>query len=644
MRLDCVAALQRQRQRWARSLLAVALPAVTVVACLEPTQITLRIETDGRCAELRTGIMAGEKGSLETSHPAAQTDGCKGPDYIGSIVAIPTEEDDAEVAFKVVTSVGVLLDQCYDGNFGPDCIEARRALRYIPSTPLSLPIAMRDSCRGVVCRPDETCVDGQCRPAATDPETCSSEPGCGEATLPGEPLVGWSKSWDTAVSEALLQTLPTNFNKLRPAVAIDAAGNVYVASVFAQSFDLDDEPVGPANQIDTFIASFTALGEIRWVVHPPGAGHEIPLDITVGDDGFVYVTGYYTATMSLGSPLLGSSGELAAFVAKLDPDSGAVAWATSHLSNSRLWYEDLVYAAGALYGAGAFELSAQLPGPQALQRSANSVDLLVARMSPSDGAVDWAIQSGGEGYEAAHAAAFDEAGLLHVAGSFFADVYGTETTIGGLPLYASGGSQEPDAFYATYERAGQWSFARGFTGIGNDGPVGVSVDRDGTACIGGYFAESLQVDPLQPGISGSMDLFLAWFPPSSAPTARTFGSAEWQLLGAMAADRPGRLYLQGYSVDAFQMGATELATAQGVPFLFVAVLDRDTGDPRWTRALPLGGATYNALPTGIAGRHGNELFVTGLYQTTIEFEDAVRNAGNDGAFDTYLARIVHNAP
>jgi len=169
----------------APAVLAVALALlVTVASCREPTQIDVEITTDVKCPDLKgTAITVGNLGELDQRPITAQTQACV-EGRIGELVVVPSGGDDETVAIKIVLGFGRDPAECVPPSYGPGCIVARRALRYIPHTHLTLPIFLSAACNGIACGATETCVGGDCRPATiADPGACSSPGGCNETTL-----------------------------------------------------------------------------------------------------------------------------------------------------------------------------------------------------------------------------------------------------------------------------------------------------------------------------------------------------------------------------------------------------------------------------------------------------------------------------
>lgn len=158
-------------------LAAAALLLVPVLSdCRDPTQITLRLSTDAVCTDVQqTAITVGKLGQIEQKPEAATTDRCDGQSgNIGTLVVVPSGDDDDEIGVRVVTGVGKSAEACVKDGYIGGCIVARRAIRYLPHTPLDLPIFMGVDCLDIPCGATETCFKGKCVPAEIDSEKCKS--------------------------------------------------------------------------------------------------------------------------------------------------------------------------------------------------------------------------------------------------------------------------------------------------------------------------------------------------------------------------------------------------------------------------------------------------------------------------------------
>ncbi len=148
-------------------VLGVALP----IACLQPTQITVRVETDMTCgqgegelSQVLVGVGGGE--STSVSPKSACTDG-----FVGSVTVVPGKTADT-VDIDVVGALGG--STCTIGAANADgCVVAKRRLSFIDHIPLSITIRLESDCAGVVCPGAQTCsagvcVDPQCTSNCTD--------------------------------------------------------------------------------------------------------------------------------------------------------------------------------------------------------------------------------------------------------------------------------------------------------------------------------------------------------------------------------------------------------------------------------------------------------------------------------------------
>ena len=157
--------------RIARRLIAcgpvVLVLATTFVRCRTPTQLVVEISTDApSCDRLTTGIyVASTSAATDLGDlPVVSKSGCERAGFIGSAVFLPTGSDDEAFALKVVTAVGVSLEDCRRGS--ESCIVERRAVRYARGEIVRVGISMDQQCIGVVCAGTDRCQGGACVPCS----------------------------------------------------------------------------------------------------------------------------------------------------------------------------------------------------------------------------------------------------------------------------------------------------------------------------------------------------------------------------------------------------------------------------------------------------------------------------------------------
>lgn len=162
--------------------LALASVPLLFAGCREPTEITVTLRTDVACADVsETSLSVGSLTTLAGKPPVSTRKGCSDPSgRIGSLVIVPSGDNDDEVAIQVITTInGLPTSACDASKPSSDCIVARRALRFVPHTPLDLPIELSASCLGKVCSPEQTCLGGVCVAAKLpDPAACTTPGGC----------------------------------------------------------------------------------------------------------------------------------------------------------------------------------------------------------------------------------------------------------------------------------------------------------------------------------------------------------------------------------------------------------------------------------------------------------------------------------
>jgi hypothetical protein len=156
----------------------VALPAVALVAqapgCRTATQVTLDIETNVVCADMRGVDIVIAPDSHEAEHRAAldvpgtrfatatSTACAEGaaPRQVGTLVVTPGGGNGAVV---VVAAFGnTTTNDCLAPTFAPGCIVARRRFSFVDHQAVTLPIVLDPICAGIPCNENSTCVGKKC--------------------------------------------------------------------------------------------------------------------------------------------------------------------------------------------------------------------------------------------------------------------------------------------------------------------------------------------------------------------------------------------------------------------------------------------------------------------------------------------------
>ena len=207
------------------------------------------------------------------------------------------------------------------------------------------------------------------------------------------------------------------------ALAVDEAGNLYVAGTFQLTVDFDAAAgrtlMTSAGGRDVFVLKLDPARRLLWARRLGGTGAEDVTGLAVGTDGNVYVGGGLEGRTWEGderkAPAAGRDGGL--FLAALAPD-GSGRWVRRLDADGGASLAGLATdARGAVYAAGGFQGGLRFEGREVLANPAGW-DVFVARLQPS-GALVWARDVGAETEPSLTAGglAATAAGLL-VGGSF----------------------------------------------------------------------------------------------------------------------------------------------------------------------------------------------------------------------------------
>ncbi|HMS91811.1 MAG TPA: hypothetical protein PKC87_06305, partial [Candidatus Absconditabacterales bacterium] len=215
-----------------------------------------------------------------------------------------------------------------------------------------------------------------------------------------------------------------------------------------------------------------------WAIRGGGIYYDNANSIAVDSGGNIYIAGYFSGTVPLGSHTIISSGAYDAFVAKLSSTG-------EYLRAKRgggISYDDaygvVVDSGGNVYMAGRFQGTGQFGAYQLISSGSN--DAFVAKLS-STGEYLRVKQGGGISDALIESITVDSGGNTYVAGYFSSPT----ATFGSYPLIASGSF---DAFVAKLSSTGEWLRAKRGGGPYYDGIEGVVVDSGGNTYIVGYFS------------------------------------------------------------------------------------------------------------------------------------------------------------
>lgn len=304
----------------------------------------------------------------------------------------------------------------------------------------------------------------------------------------GAPL--WSKRFGAAGSDRAW------------AMALDPAGNGFVAGSYRDEVDFGGAPMTSAGMRDVFVAAFSPAGSHLWSETLGGPGNDEAYGVAVDGSGNTFLAGVFELTADLGSASVTSAGGKDAFLAVFG-DDGHPAWSRRFggvgADEAR---EVAVDRSGVAWIAGAFEGTADFgAGPMA---SAGITDAFVVKFSPS-GSPQWAKRFGAAGADAANAIAVDSTGAAVVTGSFQGTV-----GFGGAGLAST---DVDDGFVVKLDARGDHRWSRAFGGRNNDAGLAAAIDASGGAIVAGRFEAGVQLGAAALTSAGGSDGFVASFAP-----------------------------------------------------------------------------------------------------------------------------------
>lgn len=451
-----------------------------------------------------------------------------------------------------------------------------------------------------------------------------------------------------------------NYNDYANSVAADGAGNVYLAGSFRSiaTFGTTTLTNSSTSYADAFVAKLDASGNFLWAKQAGGNDNDSANSVAVDGAGNVYLAGYYSGGVTFGTITLGGSIDyLYAFVAKLDPN-GNFLWAKGVGSNGVDPANSVaVDGTGNVYLAGKFYNNGMPTFGTITLTNINTTysgDVFVAKLD-SRGNFLWAKLAGGVGEDSGNSIAVDGAGNVYLAGYFS----GT-ATFGGIPLPSSDG-YHIDAFVTKLGMLSTppviTSAPKITATLGQDFSYQITANNAPTSFNATNVPAGLSVNTTNGLISGiptavgTSTIMLAAANGIGTGTAsltvtivqaldflwaRQAGGSGDDVANSVVTDRAGNIYLAGSFRGPAILGATAL-TNSGYYDAFVANLD-GAGNFLWARQAG-GSPTYSYADSaysvvvdgaGKAYLAGNFGGIAGFGSTTLT---------NSGGFDAFVAKL-----
>ncbi|MFA5066352.1 MAG: SBBP repeat-containing protein [Dehalococcoidia bacterium] len=398
-------------------------------------------------------------------------------------------------------------------------------------------------------------------------------------------------------------------------IAVDAAGNVYVAGYSTDTWGSPVQAYTSGN--DAYAAKLNSGGTLIWNTFMGGSGDDYGYGIAMDASGNVYVTGYSNAAW--GSPVRTYTSDYDAFAAKLNGTTGALAWNTflGGSGNDRgrgiaVDGSSNVYVAGYSY--------ATWGSPVRVHTA--SCDAFAARLD-SGGALAWNTFLGGNGYDVGYDIAVDAVGNVYVTG------YSGATWGSPVRDYSSG----YDAFAARLNSGGALAWNTFLGGNGYDVGYDIAVDAVGNVYVTGY-SDATWGSPVRV-YTASCDAFAVRLDSSGTLIWNTFLGGRGDDVGfGIAVDVTGNVCVAGHSDASW---GSPVRTYTSDYDAFAAKLNGTTGALAWNTFL---GGSGNDYGRGIAVDATGNVYVAGESGST--WGSPVRNYTS--SWDAFAVKIQNELP
>jgi hypothetical protein len=407
-------------------------------------------------------------------------------------------------------------------------------------------------------------------------------------------------------------------------VGVDGAGNVYVAGTFSSTIQIGNKSLIGIGGTDIFVAKFTPKGTLLWARQFGDAGDEAANAVAVDTAGNVVITGSTTASVDFGS---GDAVSGLVYVLKLDPagnhvwshSCGGVAPAMTYVVGGKAVSFD---PQGNVIVAGEFGGTANCG--DAPLNSGGGLDILLAKLSGSDGHALWSKAFGDVKHQYVKALAVDGAGSAMITGAASGSV-----NFGGMPLVGG-------AFYmARFSPTGAHTWSRNWGKSNEATPGAMVIDAMGTiAMSGAYYAGSFTFGgaafPAATQFAGGA--FVAAFD-STGTHVWSNGFAKAEGTGvAIRAD--GGVTFAGITSAGANVGGVDLGNGQ----CFIADFDNNGAYLR-SRSFghdPDNAAGISAMALGPAG----EIALFGTLFGTVDFGGISLKSTSPGTTDDFLLKLA----
>jgi gliding motility-associated-like protein len=371
-------------------------------------------------------------------------------------------------------------------------------------------------------------------------------------------------------------------------VVRDHADNIITAGQFSGIVDFDPGPgvfnLSSGNG-NLFICKLSSTGNFLWACQTTSVGFNIgTLPLTIDSADNILIAGSFTGPVDFDPgpgifKLTSNTNWVDLFILKLN-SSGNFLWAKKTNSTGYLFISDLLVAGGSIYISGNLQGSSDFdPGPGVFNLNSASTK-----------------------------------------------------------RYAS--------FILKLDYTGNFTWAKLFKGSNDIFERYMAIDSKENVYTIGYFRDTIDFDP-GPGIkleiAKSIGIYISKVDKNGDYLwVKTFGGKYWDDGYSITVDAVGNLYAYGKFTDTvdFDPGpGTYNLKPSHIQDFFILKLDT-SGIFKWAKQIE-GSTTFNvSLPMEIMVDYRNEIYLTGIFKDTLDFDPGPRiyNLSSTGDYDGFIAK------
>jgi hypothetical protein len=338
------------------------------------------------------------------------------------------------------------------------------------------------------------------------------------------------------------------------AVAVDMAGNVFVAGGFGGTLDFGKSKITSAGGTDGFVAAFDKSGNHLWARAFGDASDQEALGVSSSQFGDVTVVGRFTGTANFGGGDLASAGGHDAFAAGYDV-AGSYAWSKAFGDpGEQTAFSVATDPSGNAWITGSTAGTVDFGGGPL---AAKADDAFVLKLGSNGGHLASHLYGGAES-QAGRAIAVDATGAPVFGGSTLGPL-----DLGTGPLACGQGT---GLFLARLDANGATTSAACF-GAPSPGlydPLGLAFASNGDVVATGGFQGKLDLGALAIQSAGGLDVFYARFSGALVPSqAHRYGGAGDQVGRAAVGDPSSAAWIGGSFAGTIDVGAKPVPTLGG---------------------------------------------------------------------------------